>query len=182
MLFLPIEHKIHILSTTCNILYITDLLVVSCQSSLSLTEDRPPDHVKTELGKDVTFGWDFSYKNATSIRNGPWEARGVLEISFGIWKSTGGRMILSKKIVTVDKTRKFEVRSGYENKMDWSHSVNKLTFKIKSFAIENQAMYGINVEFIALDQKSLTDTVSVETAAQYNRQTGNLTVRNGKIM
>ena len=107
----------------------------------------------------------------------------MLEISFGIWKSRFGGNILLKKIVTVDNSGKFKVRSGYENKTDWSHSVHKLTFKLKSFAIQDEATYGINVEFIGLDQKSLTDTVDVNTAAQYNRQTGtDLTVRNGKIM
>ncbi|XP_020609669.1 uncharacterized protein LOC110048220 isoform X3 [Orbicella faveolata] len=154
------------------------LFQASCQSSLSLTEDRPPDLVKVpELGKDVPVSWGFSYKDSASISNGPWEAQAVLEISFGIWKSINDRILL-KKIVAVDKSGKFQVRSGYESKIDWSYSVNKLTFKLKSFAVQDEATYGINVELIGLDQKSLTDTVSVETAAQYNRQTGNLTVRN----
>ena len=130
----------------------------------------------------MTLSWGFSYKDSSSIPNGPWEARDVLEISFGIWKSRFGDNILLKKIVAVDNSGKFKVRSGYENKTDWSHSVNKLTFKLKSFAIQDEATYGINVEFIGSDQKSLTDTVNVDTAAQYTGQTGNSTaVRNGKI-
>ena len=131
----------------------------------------------------MTLGWDFSYKNATSIRNGPWEAPGVLEISFVNKKSTGGRMILSKKIVTVDETGKFEVRSGYERKMDWSHSVNKLTFKIKSFAVEDQATYGINVEFGRLDKNPLTDSARVSIGVSYSGQDENFitSTRNGKM-
>ena len=130
----------------------------------------------------MTLGWGFSYKDSPSIPNFPWEARDVLEISFGIWKSRFGDNILLKKIVAVDNSGKFKVRSGYENKTDWSHSVNKLTFKLKSFAIQDEATYGINVEFIGSDQKSLTGTVNVDTAAQYTGQTGNSTaVRNGKI-
>ena len=106
----------------------------------------------------------------------------MLEISFGIWKSRFGDNILLKKIVAVDNSGKFKVRSGYENKTDWSYSVNKLTFELKSFVIQDEATYGINVEFIGSDQKSLTDTVNVDTAAQYAGRTGNSTaVRNGKI-
>ena len=81
----------------------------------------------------------------------------------------------------MDNSGQFKVRSGYENKTDWSYSVNKLTFELKKFAIQDEATYGINVELIGSDQKSLTDTVNVDTAAQYTGQTGNLTVRNGKI-
>lgn len=131
----------------------------------------------------MTLGWGLSYNDSTSILSGPWEARDVLEISFGIWESRFGDDILLKKLVVVDSSGTFKVRSGYENKTDWSNSVNKLTFVLKEFAIQDEASYGINVEFIGSDQKSLTDTVNVHTAAQYNRQTGNLTaVRNGKIM
>ena len=130
----------------------------------------------------MTLSWGFSYNDSTSISSGPWEAQGVVEISFGIWKSRFGDNILLKKIVAVDNSGQFKVRSGYENKTDWSYSVNKLTFELKSFGVQDEATYGINVEFIGSDQRSLTDTVKVDTAAQHNRQTGNLTVRNGKIM
>ena len=105
------------------------------------------------------------------------------EISFGIWESRFGVNMLLKKLVVVDNSGKFKVRSGYENKTDWSYSVNKLTFVLKEFAIQDEATYGINVEFIGSDQKSLADTAHVDTAVQYNRQNDNLTaVRNGKIM
>lgn len=131
----------------------------------------------------MTLGWGFSYSDSTSILSGPWEARDVLEISFGIWESRFGDNTLLKKFIVVDNRGKFKVRSAYENKTEWSYSVNKLTLKLKEFAIQDEATYGINVEFIGSNQKSLTDTVNVHTAAQYNRQTGNLTaVRNGKIM
>lgn len=156
-------------------------LVASCQSSLSLTGDRPPDLVKvTESGKDVTLSWDFSYKDSASIRNGPWEARDVLEISFGIWKSIDDRLLL-KKIVTVDNSGKFEVRSGYESKMNCSHSINKLAFKLKGFSFEDQATYGINVEFGRLDQNPLTDSTRVSIGASYSGQDENFNMRNGKI-
>ena len=131
----------------------------------------------------MNVSWGFSYKDSASILKGPWEAQDVLEISFGIWKSIDDEILL-KKIVAVDKSGKFEVRSGYENKIDYNHSVSKLTFQLKSFASQDEGTYGINVEFIGLDQKSLIDTVNVEASAQfqYIRQTGNVTVRNGKII
>ena len=152
-------------------------LVVSCQSSLSLTADRPPDFVKvTELGKNVTFSWGFSSKDSASISNGPWEAQDVLEISFGIFDDR----TLLKKIVIVDKSGNFEVRNGYERKMDWSHSINKLTFKLTSFSLEDQATYGINVEFDRLDQSPLTDSTRVSIGASYSGQDENLNMRNGK--
>ena len=131
----------------------------------------------------MSLGWGFSYNYSTSIRKGPWEARDVLEMSLGIWETRFGVNMLLKKLVVVDRSGKFKVRSGYENKTDWSFSVNKLTFVLKEFAIQDKATYGINVEFIGSDQKSLTDTVDVDTATQSNKQTGNLTaLRNGKIM
>lgn len=134
-----------------------------------------------ELGKDVNISWGFSYKDSTSILNGPWEAQDVQEISVGIWESIDNEILL-KKIVAVDRSGKFEVRSGYENKISYNYSVSKLTFQLKRFASQDGKTYGINVEFIGLDQKSLIDTVNLEAAAQfqYIRQTGNLTVRNGK--
>jgi len=156
-------------------------LVVSCQDSLSLTADRPPDFVKvTELGKNVTFSWGFSYKDLASISNGPWEAQDVLEISFGIFDGIFDDRTLLKKIVIVDKSGKFEVRSGYERKMDWSHSINKLTFKLTSFSLEDQATYGINVEFDRLDQSPLTDSTRVSIGASYSGQDENFNMRNGK--
>ena len=131
----------------------------------------------------MSLGWGFSYNDTTSIRKGPWEARDVLEMSLAIWETRFGVNMLLKKLVVVDYSGKFKVRSGYENKTDWSYSVNKLTFVLKEFAIQDKATYGINVEFIGSDKKSLTDTVDVDTATQYNRQTGNLTaLQNGKIM
>ena len=134
----------------------------------------------TELGKNVTFSWGFSYKDSASISNGPWEAQDVLEISFGILKSIDDRTLL-KKIVVVDKSGKFEVRSGYESKMDWSHSINKLTFKLTSFSFKDQATYGIHVEFGHLDQSPLTDSTWVTIGASYSGQDENFNVRNGKI-
>jgi len=125
----------------------------------------------------VTLSWDFSYKDSASIRNGPWEARDVLEISFGIWKSIDDRLLL-KKIVTVDNSGKFEVRSGYESKMNCSHSINKLAFKLKGFSFEDQATYGINVEFGRLDQNPLTDSTRVSIGASYSGQDENFNMRN----
>ena len=102
------------------------------------------------------------------------------EITFGIWES-GDDKILSKKIVAVDKRGNFEVRSGYESKISWSYSVNKLTFMLKSFAIQDQALYGIYVEFGQLDQSPLTDTVRVSIGASYSGQDeNNFDMRNGK--
>lgn len=155
---------------------------MSCQSSsFSLTEDRPPDLEKVkESGKDVVLGWGFSYGDPASISNGPWEARDVLEISFGIWKSVDDRILLIKKLVAVDKNGNFTVRSGYESKMDWNYTTNKLTFTLKSVAVLDQATYGINVEF-GVNKKSLIDTVFVQIGVSYTGQDGNWTMRNGKI-
>lgn len=127
----------------------------------------------------MALGWGFSYNNSAVISHGPWNARGVQEISFGTWESIEDNIFLIKKIVAVDRNGKFKVRSGYESKMDWSSSKYKLTFTLKGFTVEDQATYGINVEF-GLTQKSLKDTVSVTTRASYTGQDKNTTVRNGK--
>ena len=128
----------------------------------------------------MNLGWDFSYKDSGSISNGPWEAQDVQEITFGIWES-GDDKILSKKIVAVDKSGNFEVRSGYDSKISWSYSANKLTFMLKNLTIQDQALYGIYVEFGQLDQSSLTHTVRVSIGASYSGQDEiDFNTRNGK--
>lgn len=102
------------------------------------------------------------------------------EITFAIWES-GDDKILSKKIVALDKSGNFEVRSGYDSKISWSYSVNKLTFMLKNLTIQDQALYGISVEFGQLDQIPLTHTVRVSIGASYTGQDEiNSNTRNGK--
>ena len=101
------------------------------------------------------------------------------EISFGKWKTIDGKIFFVKKIVAVDSNGVFKARDEYNSTMDWSWSANKLTFILKSFTVQDQAMYGINVER-GLTQKSLQDTVRVIIGASYTGQNDNSTVRNGK--
>ncbi len=157
------------------------LLVASSQSSsISLTNDRPGDNQKVEPGKDVSLSWSFSYDNSEVISQGPWNAQDVQEIIFGTWKPIADGMFMDKKIVAVYSNGTFKARDGYgKDELDWSSSKYKLTFTIKSFTLQDQAIYGINVEFGSA-QKSLTDTVYVKTGATYTGQDKNTTVRNGK--
>lgn len=83
------------------------------------------------------------------------------------------------KIAAVDCNGTFKVRSKYDGKMDWSWSKYKLTFTLKGFTVQDQATYGINIEF-GLTQKSLEDTVSVTIGASYIGQDGNSTMQNSK--
>ena len=79
----------------------------------------------------------------------------------------------------MDSNGVFNARDEYNITMNWSWSKTKLTFIIKSFTVQDQAMYGINVE-LGLTQKSLQDTVRVNTGASYTGQDDNSTVQNGK--
>ncbi|XP_078371091.1 uncharacterized protein LOC144654734 isoform X1 [Oculina patagonica] len=147
-------------------------------SSISLTDDRPPDNQKVELGKDVSLTWSFSYANSEVISQGPWNARGVQEIIFGTWKPIADGIYLDEKIAAVYSNGTFKARDGYgRDELDWNWSKYKLTFTIKSFTLQDQAKYGINVEFSSA-QKSLKDTVDVKTGASYTGQDANSTVRN----
>ena len=102
------------------------------------------------------------------------------EISFGKWKTIDGKNFFVKKIVVVGSNGVFKARDEYNSRMDWSRSTNNVTFVLKSFTVQDQAMYGINVE-LGLTQKSLQDTVRVYTGVSYTGQLAdNSTVRNGK--
>ncbi len=128
----------------------------------------------------MSLTWSFSYANSEVISQGPWNARGVQEIIFGTWKPIADGIYLDEKIAAVYSNGTFKARDGYgRDELDWNWSKYKLTFTIKSFTLQDQAKYGINVEFSSA-QKSLKDTVDVKTGASYTGQDANSTVRNGK--
>ncbi|KAJ7372081.1 hypothetical protein OS493_020505 [Desmophyllum pertusum] len=82
---------------------ISVLFQVSSQSnSISFTDDKPRDDKQVQLGTDVSLSWGFSYNDQAKITNGPWNAPGVQEITFGTWKYINKELFLDKKIVTVD--------------------------------------------------------------------------------
>ena len=115
-----------------------------------------------------------------AIPVGPFGAPDVYEISFGIYKSIHGETFLSEKLVVVDSSGKFSVQAGFDRKMDWSHSKYKLTFILKNIAIQDQAMYGVNVE-LGLSQLPLEDSVIVIIPGlSYVVQNGSSIVRKGK--
>lgn len=145
--------------------------------SISFTDDRPKDYIQAKLHEDVSLGWTFSYSDSENIPSGPWNAPDVQEISFGIWKSINGKIFFTKKIVAVNSHGKFTWRSGYDNKIDWSHSKHKLTFTLKDMTTQEQGTYGLNVE-LGLNQKPLEHYVSVKIGVSYVGQDENTAVRN----
>ena len=148
--------------------------------SISFTGDIPDRTIKAKLDDDVALGWGFSYNDLGGNPVGPFGAPGVYEISFGIYKSIHGETFLSEKLVVVDSSGKFSVQAGFDRKMDWSHSKYKLTFILKNIAIQDQGMYGVNVE-LGLSQLPLKDSVIVIIPGlSYVVQNGSSIVRKGK--
>ena len=148
--------------------------------SINFTGDIPDRTIKAKLDDDVALGWGFSYNDLGGNPVGPFGAPGVYEISFGIYKSIHGETFLSEKLVVVDSSGKFSVQAGFDRKMDWSHSKYKLTFILKNIAIQDQGMYGVNVE-LGLSQLPLKDSVIVIIPGlSYVVQNGSSIVRKGK--
>ena len=148
--------------------------------SISFTGDIPDRTINAKLDDDVALGWSFSYNDLGGNPVGPFGAPDVYEISFGIYKSIHGETFLSEKLVVVDSGGKFSVQAGFDRKMDWSHSKYKLTFILKNIAIQDQAMYGVNVE-LGLSQLPLKDSVIVIIPGlSYVVQNGSSIVRKGK--
>ena len=148
--------------------------------SINFTGDIPDRTIKAKLDDDVALGWGFSYNDLGGNPVGPFGAPGVYEISFGTYKSIHGETFLSEKLVVVDSSGKFSVQAGFDRKMDWSHSKYKLTFILKNIAIQDQGMYGVNVE-LGLSQLPLKDSVIVIIPGlSYVVQNGSSIVRKGK--
>ena len=64
--------------------------------------------------------------------------------------------------------------------MDWSHSKYKLTFILKNIAIQDQGMYGVNVD-LGLSRLPLKDSVIVIIPGlSYVVQNGSSIGRKGK--
>ena len=148
--------------------------------SISFTGDIPDRTIKAKLDDDVALGWSFSYNDLGGNPGGPFGAPDVYEISFGIYKSIHGETFLSEKLVVVDSSGKFSVQAGFDRKMDWSHSKYKLTFILKNIAIQDQGMYGVNVD-LGLSRLPLKDSVIVIIPGlSYVVQNGSSIVRKGK--
>ena len=148
--------------------------------SISFTGDIPDRTIKARLDDDVALGWGFSYNDLEGNPGGPFGAPDVYEISFGIYKSIHSETFLSEKLVVVDSGGNFSVQDGFDRKMDWSHSKYKLTFILKNIAIQDQAMYGVNVD-LGLSRLPLKDSVIVIIPGlSYVVQNGSSIVRKGK--
>ena len=148
--------------------------------SISFTGDIPDRTIKAKLNGDVALGWGFSYNDLGGNPVGPFGAPDVSEISFGIYKSIHSETFLSEKLVVVNSGGNFSAQDGFDRKMDWSHSKYKLTFILKNIAIQDQGMYGVNVE-LGLSQLPLKDSVIVIIPGlSYVVQNGSSIVRKGK--